>query len=120
MIKNLEAEAFFSTLSAHDEVATALSNALMRLGAYELRRAAREYGAIYATTAGLVFCGAAGMSNTYWRLRPEDLKIAIATGAEPAPLGSDWVQIKLFRKDWPQPDLEHWALRAYDFARAGK
>ena len=60
------------------------------------------------------------MYDTFWCLRPDDYKIAIATGAEPAPIGPEWVKITLFRADWPQPDLAHWALRAYDFARTGK
>ena len=60
------------------------------------------------------------MVDTYWRLRQSDYLIAIATGAEPAPIGPDWVKIALFRTDWPRPDLAHWALKAYDFARSGK
>ncbi|HZQ75378.1 MAG TPA: hypothetical protein VFB08_20885 [Burkholderiales bacterium] len=46
--------------------------------------------------------------------------IALATGGVEAPIGPEWVRIELFRPHWPKPDLAHWALRAYDFARTGK
>jgi len=58
--------------------------------------------------------------DTFWRLRPGDYEIAIRSGAEPAPIGPEWVQFTLFRSDWPKADLAHWALRAYDFARTGE
>src|SRR3989304_1124463 len=120
MLRNPEAEQFFETLSAHSDVGGEFLAALKRLGEYERRGNIKEYGAPYAVTAGFVFWGAAGMSDTYWRLRPSDLKIAIATGAEPVTIGPEWVKITLFRSDWPKPDIAHWALMAYDFARTGK
>ncbi|MEO7862492.1 MAG: hypothetical protein ABIU05_19070 [Nitrospirales bacterium] len=93
---------------------------MKRLGDYEVVRAnAVEYGALYAVTSQVAFCGASGMRDTYWRLRPGDLAIAIASGAEPAPIGPEWVKIECFRFNWPRPDLSHWALRAYDYARTG-
>jgi hypothetical protein len=75
---------------------------------------------LYAVTNDLVFCGAAGMVDTFWRLRAADFAIAIASGATPAAIGPEWVRIELFRPDWPRPDLAHWAMRAYDYARTGK
>ena len=119
-MRNPEAEEFFLARSAHDEVGTALIASLKRLGEYEVRGELGSYKAPYAVTAQIVFGGAAGMVDTYWRLRPADIAIALATGAEPATIGPDWVRIALFRPDWPQPDIAHWALRAYDFARTGK
>ena len=120
MLRNPEAENYFSGLSAHSDVSTEVLAVLKQLGEYELRGNLKEFRALYVVTAEIVFCGASGMHDTYWRLRPSDFKIAIATGAEPAPIGSDWVAIKLFRSDWPRPDLAHWALRAYNFARTGE
>ena len=120
MLRNPEAEEFFAGLSAHSDVGLELLASLKRLGEYEVRGNIKAFGAPFAVTADTVFCGAAGMQDTFWRLRPGDYGIAIATGAEPAPIGSEWVKIALFRSDWPRPDLEHWALRAYDFARTGK
>jgi hypothetical protein len=120
MSANSEAEAFFGALSAHSDVADELLRSLKPLGEYEVLHASREYGAICAVTKSTVFCGAAGMNNTYWRLRPADHKVALATGASPASIGPEWVTIELFRSDWPKPDLSFWALRAYDFARTGR
>jgi hypothetical protein len=117
---NSEAEAFFLAQSAHSDVADELLTSLKPLGEYEVLYASGEYGAIFATTNGTVFCGAAGMNHTYWRLRPADYEVALATGAARAPIGPGWVTIELFRSDWPKPDLEFWALRAYDFARTGR
>ena len=117
---NPEAEAFFGSRSARDEVGTALLESLKRCGEYELRGDLRIYKSPYAVTTGLVFCGAAGTSDTFWRLGPEDRVIALATGGAETELGPEWVRIELFRPRWPRPDLAHWALRAYVFAREGK
>jgi hypothetical protein len=117
---NSVAEAFFLARSARDEVGTALIEALKRLGEYEIRGDLRVYKSPYAVTAGVVFCGAAGTCDTFWRLRPPDHAIALASGGEPAEIGPEWVRIPLFRPDWPRQDIAHWALRAYDFARTGR
>jgi len=118
--RNPEAEAFFAPLSAHSDVAAELFHALSKLGDYETLSAPREYGAVYALTADTVFCGAAGMTATYWRLSPADRTVALATGALETQLGPEWVEITLFRSDWPTPDLRHWALCAYRYARTGR
>lgn len=119
MLVNPEVEKYFESLSAHSDVTAELFGALESLGEWERRAGGGEYAAPYIVTNDIVFCAAAGMADTYWRLRPEDVEIALATGAVPAGLGAEWVRIELFRPDWPQPDLAHWALRAYDFARTG-
>lgn len=119
-LENPQAEAYFEPRSAHSDVAETFLAALEGLGEYEQRAGARDYAAPYIVTKNIVFCAAADMSDTYWRLRPRDVEIALATGARPTDLGADWVKIALFRADWPRPDLAHWALRAYDFARTGK
>ncbi len=118
MPRNPDAEQYFLNLQAHDEVGLALRESLKRLGEYEVRGSI-PYCAPYAVTKDIVFCGAAGLSSTYWRLRPADYRIALETGAEPASIGPEWVCITLFRADYPKPDILHWALRAYDFARTG-
>ena len=92
MVVNPEAEQFFLSRSAHDGVGTALLESLKPLGEYELRGELRQYKSPYAVTANIVFCGAARR-----RL----------------------VRIALFRPNWPKPDLGHWALRAYSYARTG-
>ncbi len=120
MLENPQAEAYFEPLSAHSDVAEAFFEALEGLGEYERREGVREYAAPYLVTNDIVFGAAAGMSDTYWRLRPSDVEIALASGARSTELGDEWVKIELFRPDWPRSDLAHWALRAYDFARTGK
>lgn len=87
---------------------------------YELKLASREFGAVFVVTRTTIFCGAAGTSETFWRLGPLDLSVALRSGAEQAPIGSDWLQIVSFRVGWPRPDLSFWALRAYDYARTGE
>jgi hypothetical protein len=120
MLRNPDVEKYFSKLSAHSDVADEFLKALKRLGDCQVSGPGDNYGALYAVTNGLVFCAAAGMSDTYWRLRPSDIKIARATGAACAAVGPEWVEIVLFRSDWPKPDIAHWALRAYDYARTGE
>ena len=120
MLKNSEVRTFFEPLSAHSDVATALLSSLKRLGEYEIVQAnSNDYGAFYAVTSQIAFCGVSGMSDTYWRLCPSDVAISIVTGAERATMGPEWVKIECFRSDWPEPDLFHWALRAYNYARTG-
>ena len=119
-MRNREAEDFFLARSARDEVGTALMESLKRLGEYEVRGDLRNYKAPYAVTAQIVFCGAAGTSDTFWRLRPKDHSIALASGGERTEIGPEWVRIVLFCPDWPKPDIAHWALRAYEFARTAR
>ena len=120
MVRNPEAEAFFAPLSAHSDVASAFFDALGKLGDYAVQTAPREYGALFAVTVDTVFAGAAGMASTYWRLSGADRAIALATGAKEAAVGPEWIEITLFRHDWPKPDLRHWALCAYRYARTSR
>jgi hypothetical protein len=122
MTRDPAAEAFFGPLSAHGDVAAELVSALAKskLGEYRTHSAPREYGAVYGVTADTVFCGAAGMATTYWRLSSADRAIALATGATESEVGPEWVEITLFRSDWPTPDLPHWARCAYRYARSGR
>lgn len=120
MLLNPEIEKQFEKLSAHSDVASELYSAVKRLGECELRGGGPHYAAIYCVTKSIVFCGAAGMGSTYWRLRQDDVEIALATGARRTEFGPEWVEITLFQANWPKPDLPHWALRAYDYARTVK
>jgi hypothetical protein len=120
VLLNPDAETFFLTRSARDEVGSALIEALKPCGEYEVRGDLRTYRAPYAVTANIVFCGAADMTDTYWRLAPRDRAIALETGAKECMIGPEWVKIALFQPNHPKPDLAHWALSAYAFARTGK
>ena len=120
MLRNPEAEAYFLARGARDEVGTALLESLGKLGEVELRGDLSHYASPYGVTNDIVFCGAAGVLDTFWRLRPSDREIAIASGANECEIGPEWVRISLFRPDWPRPDLAHWALKSYEFARTGR
>ena len=117
MLRNPRVKNHFQALSAHSDVGTELLAALKPLGEYEVQGGGAKFAALYCTTKDIVFCAASGMSDIYWRLRPSDVGIALAAGAQTTDLGPEWVKFTLFRANWPQPDLAHWALRAYDFAR---
>jgi hypothetical protein len=119
MLQNPEVATRFEKLAAHSDVSSEVRSALKGLGEYEILHGPTEYPALYVVTRDVVFCAAAGMSSTYWRLRPDDVAIAARTGAYRTDIGPEWVEIRLFQSGWPKPDLRHWALRAYDFARTG-
>src|SRR5206468_10155796 len=108
-----DAEEFFKCRQARDEVGTLFIQSLRRLGDYELRGDLRAFRAPYAVSNEFVFGGASSMNVIYYSLDAADRRIALATGAEAADLGDDWVKFLVFRAGWPRPDLEHWALAAY-------
>lgn len=118
-MQNPEAEEFFANRYARDEVGTAFMDSLKPLGEYEIKGDLRIYRAPYAVTRDIVFGGASDMCDVYYRLRPGDYEIAIATGGAACSLGEGWAKFTLYRPGWPKFDLEHWAHRAYDFARRG-
>lgn len=120
MMLNPEIVTHFENLGVHSDVVTELLAAVKRLGEYKVHGGSADYSALYCVTKDIVFCAATGMGGTFWRLRPDDVEIALATGAQRTNLGPEWVEITLFQTNWPKPDLAHWALRAYDFARTGK
>jgi hypothetical protein len=119
MVINPSIKAFFENTHAHSDVGSELYLAVKRLGDHRLHGGGASYAGVYCVTNNTVFCGASGMWSTFWRLRPRDVDIAIAVGARRTELGMDWVEILLFQENWPRPDLAHWALRAYDYARVG-
>jgi hypothetical protein len=108
---------FFAEHSVHPDLAEVFGNALQDLGEYALHGGGPSFSAVYATTKDVPFAGATGMADTHWRLGHEDRAIAMKCGGEESELGAEWVKIVLFRSNWPDPDLEHWARRSYAFAR---
>jgi hypothetical protein len=96
MLRNPEIEKYFSKLSAHSDVAEDFLKSLKRLGDCQVSGGGNDYAALYVVTKGMVFCAAAGMSETDWRLRPSDIKIARATGANPSAVGPEWVEVVSF------------------------
>ena len=107
-------------LSAHSDIADALATALKPLGDVQcFCPDPQKYRYVLASTRGVIFAVALGMDTIGFRL-DERMKLrALANGATPFPeCGNEWVSFTLFRDDWPKPDLEFWARKAYVVARA--
>ena len=64
-MRNPEAESYFLARSARDEVGSALLATLKGLGDYEVRGELQKFKSPFAVTADTVFCGAAGMADTF-------------------------------------------------------
>ena len=105
--------------SAHSDIADALATALKPLGAVEFFCPDWQgYSYVVAFTNGIIIAFALGMSTVAFRLDERMKPRALASGAEPYPdCGDEWVAFTLFRDDWPKPDLEFWARKAYVAAR---
>lgn len=108
-----------ATLSASSDVAEALRVALKPLGDVQSHCPdPAGYRCLLASTLGVVFALASGMNTVAFRLDDRMRPRALASGASPWPEGGpDWVAFLLFRDDWPRPDLEFWARKAYVAAR---
>jgi hypothetical protein len=106
-------------LSAHSDVADALSTALKPLGDVQFFCPdSQEYRYVAASTKGVIFGLALGMSTIAYRLDALMKNRALATGAMDYPdCGRDWVSFTVFRDDWPKVDLEFWGRKAYVAAR---
>jgi hypothetical protein len=110
---------YLGSRSAHGDVASALADAVAPLGdvqAYCPDWARFRY--VVVATRGVVFGFAVDMDSVGFRLGPEFKARALTCGAVGfPPAGPDWVLIKVFRSDWPDPDLTFWARKAYVHAR---
>ena len=106
-------------LSAHSDVADALTIALKPLGDVQpFCPDPQQYRYLVASTRGVIFALALGMDTTGFRLDERMKTRALASGGAPFPeCGNEWVSFTLFRDDWPQIDLEFWARKAYLAAR---
>jgi hypothetical protein len=106
-------------LSAHSDVASALSETLKPLG--DVQVFCPDWGAyryVVASTKGIIFAVALGMNTVAFRLDERMRTRALASGGAPFPeCGNEWVSFTLFRDDWPKVDLEFWARKAYVAAR---
>ena len=106
-------------LSAHSDVADALTIALKPLGDVQpFCPNPQQYRYVVASTRGVIFALALGMDTTGFRLDERMKTRALASGGAPFPeCGNEWVSFTLFRDDWPKIDLEFWARNAYLAAR---
>jgi hypothetical protein len=108
-----------ANLSAHSDVAEALTVALKPLGDVQVFCPdLRTYRYMVASTKRIIFAAAFGMTTIAVRLDERMAVRAVASGAVPYPeCGQGWVSFTLFRDDWPKVDLEFWARKAYVAAR---
>jgi hypothetical protein len=119
---NARVLAYVEDLSAHDDIAGVLRDAVRPLGDVQLfcpDPAAYRY--VIAATGGVVFGFAAGTSTVAFRLDGRMKRRALATGAEPCPAcGDEWVAVvhRLPDADWPAVDVRFWARVAYVHARS--
>jgi hypothetical protein len=110
---------YLKGLSAHSDVAEALTAALKPLGDVQIFCPdSQQYRYVVASTKGIIMALAVGMNTIGFRL-DERMKVrALASGAAPYPdCGDQWISFGLFRDDWPKVDLEFWARKAYVAAR---
>jgi len=106
-------------LSAHSDVADALSAALKPLGDVQIFCPDwQQYRYLVASTKGIIIALAVGMNTIGFRLDEHMKARALASGGVPyAECGPQWVSFMLFRDDWPKVDIEFWARKAYVAAR---
>ena len=106
-------------LSAHSDVAEALSAALEPLGDVQIFCPdCQQYRYVVASTKGIIIALAVGMNTTGFRLDERMKARALASGGVPYDeCGKQWVSFTLFRADWPKVDIEFWARKAYVAAR---
>ncbi len=77
-----------------------------------------QYRYIALVTNRNVFALGFGMGSVYFKVPDSLHPTALATGALPADqIGKHWVEIKLFRSEWPAPDVPFWTLKSYATAR---
>jgi hypothetical protein len=104
----------------HSDVGEALlAAATKRCGkwmAYSPSFAALRY--VVLITERRIFALAHDIAFVCVRLPAASREIALESGAKPAPeIGMEWVRIQLFRREYPDPDLAFWVLRAYSTTR---
>jgi hypothetical protein len=106
-------------LSAHSDVAGALTAAFSSLGDVQIFSPdCRQYRYVIVATKRIVIAFAVGMNTVGFRLDERMKGRALASGAVPHPsCGDQWVSFALFRDDWPKVDLEFWARKSYVAAR---
>ena len=108
-----------SGLSAHSDIAEALSAAVKTLGDVQIFCPDwQQCRYMVASTKGIIIAFAVGMNTAAFRLDDPMKARALASGGVPYPeCGQQWVSFTLFRDDWPKVDIEFWARKAYVAAR---
>lgn len=114
--------AYLKDLSAHSDIVDVLLEAVHPLGDVELFCPDHaQYRYVLASTRGIVFGFAVGMSTVAFRLDERMTSRAIGTGGIVWPAcGEEWVAVvhELPDSDWPAVDVRFWARQAYVHARS--
>lgn len=114
--------AHLHSLSAHSDIVDVLMEAVHGLGDVEMFCPdAAGYRYVLASTNGVVFGFAVGMSTVAFRLDARMKSRALITGGAAYPeCGDEWVAVvrQLPDSDWPAVDVRFWARQAYAYARA--
>lgn len=114
--------AYLAPLSAHSDIASALTDAVEPLGDVQLFSPdSGRYRYLLAATQSVVFGFASGQSTVAFRLDPRMKARALATGGESLPeCGDEWVAVlhALPDSDWPAVDVRFWARKSYVHARS--
>jgi len=110
-------------LPAHSDAVEVLKGAVQPLGDVQMFCPDwQRYRYVVASTNGVIFRLAVGMSTVAFRLDPRMKGRALQTGGEPYPdCGAEWVAVihSLPDSDWPAVDVQFWARKAYVYARGG-
>lgn len=116
---NREVMGHLRGLSAHSDVAAALSSALKPLGDVQVYCPDWQQNRyVVASTNGIIIALAVGMNVIGFRLDDLMRDRALASGGLLYPeCGDQWVSFTLFCDDWPKVDIEFWARKAYVAAR---
>src|SRR5687767_11844028 len=97
-------------LSAHSDIAGALSEALKPLGDVQVFCPDwQQYRYVVASTKGIIMALAVGMDTAGFRLDERMKARALASGGVAyRECGDQWVKFTVFRDDWPRIDMEFW------------
>lgn len=83
-----------------------------------IARQTREGLELVGTTEGTIFMIGFGMNSFGFLLDQRmESRALISGGSALVEAGPGWVAFQVFRDDWPKPDLEFWARKAYSIAR---
>ncbi len=110
---------YLSTLSAHSDNGEVLIDSVAPLGETSIYSPDfKQFRYIAVYTSQTVFGIAHGMNSIAYRLSPEFVHRARASGHTAiSSIGPEWISFTLFRCDWPDVDARFWARKAYVFAR---
>jgi hypothetical protein len=106
---------YLKRFSAHPDLVEGLLQALKVCGDVQVFSPdIRCHRYVTLSTQRIIFGFAIGTNTIAFKLSEKMKAIALQTGATPnLECGNDWVELPIFRRDWPRVDLDFWTLKAY-------